>query len=91
VTDLSKWRFGPNVKKLIISRSSQITIDRAKATDPDAKYVFGAVVNRIVEAGGTNMLTDLREAAEWVKAAIQSVIAGEILKRAAERTAGGGR
>lgn len=70
ITD--KTPLGPNVKALLGERWAQLMVDRAGHADGE----FGkaaAVAGRITENGGKTMQADMREAWDWVKAAILAV------------------
>lgn len=86
-------KIGPNVKRLIIERASQITVERAEA-DSDGRKV-GGVAARIADR---SFIHDCVEASKWVESALAAVraapgggsltdeeIAGRILEGIAER------
>lgn len=88
-----KTPLGPNVKALLAERWSQLTTERAGHAGGEFGKV-AAVAARIAEGGGSSLKADMRDAFEWVKAAIATVrsapncpwttdeeIAGEIVKR----------
>jgi len=88
---------GPNVKALLSERWAQLMTDRAGHAGGEFGKV-AAVAARMAENNGANLKSDMREAFEWVKAAIAAVrsapdcmfttdeeIAGEIVRRIKEK------
>jgi hypothetical protein len=86
----AKTPLGPNVKKLLSERCSQITVERAGRVTGEFGAVC-AIASRLSEHG--TLQKDMRDAFEWVKAALAAVraapdnkfitdeeIAGEILR-----------
>lgn len=92
-------RMGPNVRRLVIQRASQLQVERAK--ELFGKAGVGEIAAMLAHDGAGGLKAVMREAYEWVTAAVAAVrlapgnekwpddeaVAGEILRQVAERQA----
>ena len=61
---------GPNVKRLVIERASQLMAERGAATGDTS---FGGVIAAMVAGGKDGIQADVREASKWVKNAMIAI------------------
>jgi hypothetical protein len=86
-----KTPLGPNVKRLLMERCSQLMVDRAGSAEGGKVC---AVAARLAENNGVNLKADMREAFAWVCEVMRVVrsspdnpyktdeeIAGELMRR----------